>query len=607
MKSHLQEYLDYYLALEAPGFAVLVTGDWGTGKTFQVKKCIPDEKRLYISLFGVQTVDQLHSEVFAAAAPTMAKAEKVVGKGSDVVAGVGGLFAMAGAIPSVFNAVFKREIEPTKTLIFDDLERSDLKLNDVLGAINSYVEHLNFRVVVVAHDEKITKGFLQMKEKTFGQTILVEPQVEKAIDRFISDISDANAKIFVTTHLAQIKDVFVQSRAKSLRVLRHVVEDLTRLQSTLRTNHQENTGAMVELVQTFVALAIEVRSGLLSEKDLRNRRGSRMGHLFRTSGKGKDKLETPPIVSLNEKYPTIDLEAGMLNDDVLVAMLVAGRYPKKEIQDSIDNSSYFLVPGEVPPWKVVIHFDELDDETVEDARKRMEQQFENREVLDAGEMLHIFSLRMMMAENGIIDRSVDDVVAESKAYLDDLLEAGRLPPRSFNRRWYSEFERSYDGFGYWVSEANVGHFEEIWRHWLGSHEDALRQTFPKVRDDLFTRVREDPQSFLQAVSPTNNGENPYASIPLLHEIPVGSFVDAWLSGRPEHWRDVNCALENRYSHGRLEGDLKDEMDWALEVLKELDARSEKETGFAALRIKRLKPRVLIALARSLEEDAENPE
>lgn len=607
MTSHLQEYLDYYLTLEAPGFAVLVTGDWGTGKTFQVKKCIPDEKRLYISLFGVQTVEQLHSEVFAAAAPTLAKAEKVVGKGSDVVSGAGGLFAMAGAIPSVFNAVFKREIEPTKTLIFDDLERSDLELNDVLGAINSYVEHLNFRVVVVAHDERLTEGFLEMKEKTFGQTILVEPQVEQALDRFISDISDAKSRIFVTTHLEEIKGVFVQSGAKSLRVLRHVVEDLTRLQSTLRTNHQENADAMVELVQTFVAFAIEVRSGQLSEKDLRNRRGSRMGHMMRSSGNGKEKPKTPPFVSISEKYPTIDLEAGMLNDDVLVAMLIAGRYPEKEIQASIDNSSHFLVPGEVPAWKVVIHFDELDDETVEDARKRMEQQFENREVTDAGEMLHIFCLRMMMAENGIIDRSVKEVVAESKAYLDDLLKAGRLPPRSLNWRWYSEFERSYDGFGYWVSEAYAGHFEEIWHHWLGSHEDALRQTFPEVRDDLLTRVREDPQSFLQAVSPTSNGENPYASIPLLHEIPVDSFVDAWLSGRPEHWRDVDYALENRYSHGQLERDLKDELDWALGVLKELDARSEKETGFAALRIKRLKPRVLIALARSLEEGAEDPE
>ena len=78
--SHLQEYMNYYTTLTAPGYAVLVTGDWGTGKTHQVKSCIREEDRLYVSIFGVQTVEQLHSEVFAASAPTLAKAEKLLEK-----------------------------------------------------------------------------------------------------------------------------------------------------------------------------------------------------------------------------------------------------------------------------------------------------------------------------------------------------------------------------------------------------------------------------------------------------------------------------------------------------------------------------------------------
>ena len=36
--SHLIQYLDYYIKLENPGYAVMVTGDWGVGKTYQVKK-----------------------------------------------------------------------------------------------------------------------------------------------------------------------------------------------------------------------------------------------------------------------------------------------------------------------------------------------------------------------------------------------------------------------------------------------------------------------------------------------------------------------------------------------------------------------------------------
>ena len=47
-KTHLESYLEYYLSLESPGFAVLVKGPWGTGKTFQVKKFIPEAKRYYV-------------------------------------------------------------------------------------------------------------------------------------------------------------------------------------------------------------------------------------------------------------------------------------------------------------------------------------------------------------------------------------------------------------------------------------------------------------------------------------------------------------------------------------------------------------------------------
>lgn len=599
--SHLQEYLSYYTTLTAPGYAVLVTGDWGTGKTYQVKSCLPEEDRLYVSLFGVQTVEQLHSEVFAAAAPTMAKAEKMVGKGSDIVAGMKGPWALAGAIPSVFNAVFKREIEPTKTLVFDDLERSDLELKDVLGAINSYVEHLGFRVVVVAHDEKLAEEFLQMKEKTFGQSIRIEPQIEDALSHFLEEIGNPSAKKFASNHRAQIQDTFLRSEAQSLRVLRHVIEDLTRLHDALRTEHLENTGAMEELVNTFVAFQIEVRAGNLKEKDLRNRHGVRVGYMMRIQGNAQNPPETPPLVTADEKYPEIDLETGMLNDAVLASMLIDGRFPKEEIRASIDNSPHFIVPGDVPAWKVVSHFDELDDETVEEARKRMDHQFENREVTESGEMLHIFCLRMMMAEFGISEQKVEDVVSESKIYIDDLLKVGALPPRGTDWRWFDGFQDAYDGFVYWGRERHAAAFKEIWDHLIACRETAFQRTIPAILDDLLRQVAEDPKAFFEAVSPTNNGPNPYAMIPLLQEVPPKKFVETWLSADRNGWRKVTYALENRYSSNLLERDLSPEKDWALQVLKELERHADEEVGFRSLRINRIRPKVLVELAQAVQD------
>lgn len=185
MSTHLSEYLSYYRDLETPGFAVLVTGKWGTGKTYQVKQCVPEDACYYVSLFGVQTVEQLHSEVFAVAWPGLSRASGAVEKIGSTANSMGGLWSLGGMASGVVNAALKRELEPDRVLIFDDLERSNLDVKDLLGAINNYVEHQGFRVIVIAHDKKMTKKFRDMKEKTFGQTIRVEPQVEDAMNAFL--------------------------------------------------------------------------------------------------------------------------------------------------------------------------------------------------------------------------------------------------------------------------------------------------------------------------------------------------------------------------------------------------------------------------------------
>ena len=38
---HIREYLKYYISFpRSPGYAVLLNGAWGIGKTFLIKKCL---------------------------------------------------------------------------------------------------------------------------------------------------------------------------------------------------------------------------------------------------------------------------------------------------------------------------------------------------------------------------------------------------------------------------------------------------------------------------------------------------------------------------------------------------------------------------------------
>lgn len=601
LSTHLEEYLKHYQTLEDPGYALLVTGEWGSGKTHQIKQVIPDAERYYVSLFGIQTVEQLHAEVFAVASPKLAKAAGFLDEASSTAASLGGFFALAGATPSVFNAVFRRDVKPDRTLIFDDLERSDLRLKDVLGAINSYVEQHGFRVVVLAHDEKMTAKFGKLKEKIFGQSIKVSPQTEDAFEKFLDQIKGQRERRLVEENRNAILAAFHASEVRSLRILRHVIEDLDRLAKTLLDEHIQNRDAMAELVPLFVALNVETRFGRLDRQALMERRGVGFGYYMLAHGKTGDQLpEKPSLLVADERYANIDLENNLLSNDALCSMLVEGSYPAETIHQSLNDSVHFLKPQQVPPWRVVIKFDELDDDIVQEAVARMDQQIHERSTTESGEILHIFALKLMMVEYEVQPGTLDEVVKQAAHYIDDLRNGGNLPPRTTDWRWMNPFDQSFEGYGYWVTETAKPYFKKIWEHLVMSRELAFEDQLPEILKSLMGMVRSDSKQFFEHVSLTHNGENPYALIPLLHHIPAEKFVATWLDSRNENWRNVSYAIENRYSHGRLNSDLSAEEDWAYTVYQTLMRKVDEAEGFRALRIRRVVPKVLIELANQRE-------
>lgn len=70
-------------------------------------------------------------------------------------------------------------MDNSKTIVFDDLERCSINLEDLFGAINKYVEHHGCKVIVIAHDDKLNDELTDKKEKIFGQVIKVTPDIEE--------------------------------------------------------------------------------------------------------------------------------------------------------------------------------------------------------------------------------------------------------------------------------------------------------------------------------------------------------------------------------------------------------------------------------------------
>lgn len=600
MTSVLADYLRYYESVSKPGYAILVTGEWGVGKTHQVKKCLKEKNPIYVSIFGMKSQDEVNGAVYAEYAPLIAKAQKATLDTSEATRYVGGLPALASLPLAFLAAQLKGEVKEDRIIVFDDLERSSMSLDEIMGLVSSYAENRGFRVVLIADEEKLREKFPdypKAKEKIIGHTVKVVPEASSAFDSFALELGSAEQSLIVAQR-STILDIFATSGCNSLRVLRHTVFDLGRLLASMTTDQRENNAALNEITSIFTAFSIEIRSGRISLADLRGRVGRRVVASMRqstnASGAGP-KEEILPFIVACDRYLPIDLESPILSDQVLEDALGRGVFSADLISESVGRSAYFMRMIDIPAWKRVMSFDELDDESLSEAVGALERQFENREVTSSGEMLQIFALRMMMAANDISGRTVTQISAECLAYIDELASAGslELPDQQFG--WRDRLDSAFEGYGYWVEDGYKAEFREIFSRLSNRRREALENTFPNIVAELMHDLSVDADRFYRKVCEAPGRNSPYAYLPIMTAIDPNEFVDAWL-GSPRKGRHlVTWALERRLEPHRVQHELAAERSWALEVLRVIGERRDALTGFERLRVQRLIPHKLEAL------------
>lgn len=589
--SALRTYIDYYRKLEAPGFAVLVTGEWGIGKTHQVIHSLDTDEFFHISLFGLRTAEELRSAVFAQMFPTRHRIKALVDDAKQSMHAASGLFALGGFTPALLGAFLDKNVTTDRVLIFDDLERSRMPLKVLLGVINNYVEHSGCRVIVIVHDKKMIDPYLtDAKEKLFGQTLEALPQIEQAFAAFMQKHRGTSFGQFMAPHEQDVLDIFSKSRRPSLRLLKYLVEDLRRFHEALDKHHREHKTAMDEVVKMISVFAIEIRAGVMTGNDLADRSQQAFGD------------SESKIAKANVRYGTIQLESNTLQDALLSDMFVKGIYDANAIRRNLDESFHFLVPGEDPPWRTVINFDKLDDEMVAIALARMNNQIATFEEIAPGEMLHILALRLMMAEQTISGLSPEEAVAEAKAYIDAMDRLGRIPPRSLKYDWKHERFDAHDGVGFWVSEPMKSYFEQIVDHLKAAQGAALERELQQAAPDLLDALRHG-EKFFEMLVTTYTSNNPYAHVAILDTIEPETFVKTWLAAPKSSWYWIGSAINERYKASFHSEALRRERPWSRQVIKLLESEVEKLQGFARFRLSRAMPQ---SIGGSDDDEIEEP-
>lgn len=179
IKSAVEKYIKDDLKTD---YALMITGEWGAGKTYFLKKDLFDlfrakkKKPIYISLISVSSLESLKEGMFSKINPFY-KNNQIYSKAQNEGIYLENLLTNKDDVLSLIPSHI--------ILCFDDLERIEPSfLEEAIGYVNSFVEHSANKAIFLCNDKKLEdkEKFEQIKEKYFRYSFCFEGNIEDVIN-----------------------------------------------------------------------------------------------------------------------------------------------------------------------------------------------------------------------------------------------------------------------------------------------------------------------------------------------------------------------------------------------------------------------------------------
>lgn len=209
---YIYEAITNHLNMKTTG-ALLLTGDWGSGKTYHIKNNVfllleneTDFVPLIVSLYGVSNKNDIAQKVLFAYFDKKGKNSNIstgtIAKNlqnfSDAVPLVKKYVNIEKLITGTGDNIFRFLPHDKLLICFDNLERisDQVDVDDFLGIVNELVENKGSKVLIIANEKEI-EGGLTFKEKTIEKTIHFTPNISAIIDSIIETYSDESFKNYL--------------------------------------------------------------------------------------------------------------------------------------------------------------------------------------------------------------------------------------------------------------------------------------------------------------------------------------------------------------------------------------------------------------------------
>ena len=337
MDDLVESILDYIRA-DYTDYAIMINGEWGSGKTYfwnhkirnKIEAMQVNGKKyttIYMSLYGISNLEEISKKIFIETTQLMdknlkrymgSKGEKVIPEYAKTGLDMANFFGVTQNGDKIdYEEFFSTE---DKVLCFDDLERANVDVIDILGYINNFVEHDHIKTIIICNEKELSTKLKSsnIEMKTFIATYLLdkenklniktdEPMVERIQDtiEYVFDKANDYERIkekligetfeyapeftyiingllmryerypelirFLRTNSNLITSTFNKSGTRNLRILKHALNDFKKIFDMVNQSYPNTNNRVLQTMLIFtIAISFEIKAGKVTKDKFKN-------------------------------------------------------------------------------------------------------------------------------------------------------------------------------------------------------------------------------------------------------------------------------------------------------------------------------------------------
>ena len=331
MEDLVESILDYVRA-DYTDYAIMINGEWGSGKTYfwnhkirnKIESMQLNGKRfttIYMSLYGISNLEEISKKIFIETTQLMdknlrkymnANGQTSIPEYAKTGLDMANFFGVTQNGDKVdYGDFFSTD---DKVLCFDDLERANVDVIDILGYINNFVEHDHIKTIIICNEKELStkiknenlemKTFIatylldkegelnkaekpmvekikekieyvfdkandyeRIKEKLIGETFEYAPEFNYIINGLLMRYeNDADLIRFLRENTNLIISTFHKSGTRNLRILKHSLNDFQKVFTMVNKNYPNTNHRIMQTMLIFtIAISFEIKAGKITK------------------------------------------------------------------------------------------------------------------------------------------------------------------------------------------------------------------------------------------------------------------------------------------------------------------------------------------------------